>query len=213
MMKNYVITIARGFGSGGRQIGKLLGAELNIPCYESQILAMASEYSGLNQSLFVEVDERLKGRGFLSRLKLAPSNDEVLSPSEKRFVSDDNLFNIQVAIMKELARSESCIIVGKAANWILRKSPNVICVYIEAPRETCLREVRERLGVSESEAEQMIEKTDKYRADYFKHYTKGRVWTDPVLYDLILNSAKVSHENCVAIIKEYARLRGFISEV
>lgn len=206
-----MITIARGFGSGGRRIGQMLGAELGIPCYESQILSRASEYSGLNRSLFIEVDEKLKGRGFLSKLKLAPSHDDVLEPTEKRFVSDDNLFNIQVAIMKELALTESCIIVGKAANWILRTYPNVISAYIEAPREDCLRTVRARLGVSEAEAEQMIEKTDRYRADYFKHYTKGRIWTDPVLYDITLNSAKVGYENSVALIKEYARLRGFLA--
>ena len=66
-MDNYVITIARGFGSGGKQIGLRLSKKLGIPCYEKQILQMASDYSGINKALFHETDERLRGslRNFL----------------------------------------------------------------------------------------------------------------------------------------------------
>jgi len=202
---NYIITIARGFGSGGKRIGVDLGLELGIPCYESQILSMASEYSGINKDRFVEVDERL--RSFTSKLKLAPTTNFVLEPTDRNFVSDDNLFNIQVAIMEQLAHTESCIIVGKCANWVLRHYRNVLSVYIEAPRDVCVRSVMERLGVGLDEANRLIERTDRYRADYFKHYTKGRDWTDPVLYDMTLNSGRIAAEDCVELIAHYARRR------
>jgi cytidylate kinase len=206
-MNNYIITIARGFGSGGKQIGLELSRELNIPCYESQILSMASEFSGINIKKFTQVDEKLRGSGFLQGLKAAPNTDDVVSPSEKKFISDDNLFTIQTRIIRELAKTESCIIIGKCANYILRDLDNVISVYIEAPRAYCLRKVMEKLGVNEEEAHKLIAKTDKYRADYFHHYTGGRIWTDPVLYDMTLNSERIGSAQCVKLIKEYAKIK------
>ncbi|GHU56399.1 cytidylate kinase [Clostridia bacterium] len=208
-MGNYVITIARGFGSGGKQIGLTLSKELGIPCYESQILAMASDYSGISKNNFAQVDEKLRAGGFLQRLKAAPSTDDVVAPSDKKFVSDDNLFAIQSRLIKELAKTESCIIIGKCANYILRGEPNVVSVYIEAPRAYCLKSVTEKLGVDEQEAHNLIAKTDKYRADYFHHYTGGRVWTDPVLYDMTLNSERIGRDKCVELIKDYVRIKGF----
>jgi cytidylate kinase len=206
-MNNYVITIARGFGSGGKQIGLTLSRELKIPCYESQILSMASEYSGISIKKFAQADEKLKGSGFLQGLKATPNTDHIVSPSERKFISDDNLFSIQTRIIRELAKNESCIIIGKCANYILRDLNNVISVYIEAPRAYCLLRVMEKLGVTEDEAHKLIAKTDKYRADYFHHYTGGRVWTDPVLYDITLNSERVGNDKCVKLIKEYIKIK------
>jgi cytidylate kinase len=206
-MDNYVITIARGFGSGGKQIGLDLSHELDIPCYESQILSMASEYSGISIKKFAQVDEKLRGAGFLQGLKATPNVDHIVSPSEKKFVSDNNLFSIQTRIIRELAKNESCIIIGKCANYILRDLSNVISIYIEAPRAYCLRKVMDKLGVTEEEAHKLIEKTDKYRADYFHHYTGGRLWTDPVQYDMTLNSDRIGSEKCVQLIKEYIKIK------
>ena len=98
-MKNYVITIARGFGSGGKDIGERLSKALGIPCYERQILKMASEYSGINEKLFNEVDEKLKGSYIAKVLSGFPRTDSIAEPTEKEFVSDVNLYNIQAEIM------------------------------------------------------------------------------------------------------------------
>jgi cytidylate kinase len=206
-VKNYVITIARGFGSGGKQIGLALSKELAIPCYESQILAFASEYSGINQNNFNLVDEKLRGVGFLKRLQATPNIDHIVAPTEKKFISDENLFNIQTKIMRELAVRESCIIIGKCSNFVLRDLDNVISVYIEAPRAACLKSVVERFGVSEKEAHQMISQTDKYRAEYFKYYSGGRYWTDPVLYDITLNSDRVGRAQCAELIRAYVEIK------
>jgi cytidylate kinase len=205
-MKNYVITLARGFGSGGKQIGLALSKDLGIPCYESQILSMASDYSGIRRELFAETDERLRG-GLLQKLKAAPNIDHVISPSEKAFVSDDNLFSIQTRVIRELADTESCIIIGKCANYLLLDRPNVVSVFIEAPRAACVQSIVERMGVSEDEADALIAKTDKYRSDYYKYYTGGKTWDDPLYYDMILNSGRVGRENCVALIKEFVKIK------
>jgi cytidylate kinase len=168
---------------------------------------MASEFSGISIKKFTQVDEKLRGSGFLQKLKALPNIDNIVSPSEKKFVSDNNIFSIQTRIIRELAGKESCIIIGKCANYILRDLNNVISVYIEAPRAYCLRRIMDKLGVTEDEAHKLIAKTDKYRADYFHHYTGGRIWTDPVLYDMTLNSERIGSEKCVQLIKEYAKIK------
>lgn len=209
-MKNYVITIARGFGSGGKDIGNRLSKELGIPCYERQILEMASEQSGLSQELFKNVDEKLP-TGFLrKRLQGFPSTNYVVSPTEKHFVSDVNLYNIQARIIRDLANTESCIIIGKCADVVLRNFGNVISVYIEAPRDACVQSIMKKMSVTEQEANRMIYHTDKYRADYYKYYSGGGCWTNPTNYDLTLNSARIGRQQCVELIKDYLKIKGFI---
>lgn len=209
-MKNYVITIARGFGSGGKDIGNRLSKELGIPCYERQILEMASEQSGLSQELFKNVDEKLP-TGFLrKRLQGFPSTNYIVSPTEKHFVSDVNLYNIQAKIIRDLANTESCIIIGKCADVVLRNFSNVVSIYIEAPRQACVESIMEKMSVTEPEANRMIYHTDKYRADYYKYYSGGGCWTNPTNYDLTLNSARIGRQQCVELIKEYLKIKGFI---
>ena len=111
-MDNYIITIARSFGSGGKEIAALLSEKLGIPWYERQILTMASQASGIDESEFVEVDERLHGSYLIKSLTKLPTAN-VLRPESRAFVSDLNLYNIQAEIIKELSHTQSCIIVGK----------------------------------------------------------------------------------------------------
>lgn len=207
-MKNYVITIARGYGSGGREVGFLLSEKLGIPCYWTQIAKMASEYSGIHERLFHQVDEKLKGGYLLNKLKSQPNSDKIVEPSDKAFVSDFNLFNIQKKIIRELAKTESCIIIGKCSNYLLRDYDNVVSVYIEAPRKACVERLKNYLGIDEQEAAYQIYHTDKYRSDYYKYYTGGKSWTDPVAYDMTLNSDRVGIENCANIIIEYLKMSG-----
>lgn len=205
-MKNYVITIARGFGSGGKEIGTKLAGQLGIPCYEKQILKMASDYTGISEQLFAEVDEKLRGHSLMKRLLTTPS-DYVVEPSDKKFTSDQNLYNIQARIIREMAKTESFIVIGKCADYILKDLTNVISVYIEAPRRECVESIVRKMNVSEARANELIQKTDKYRADYYKYYTGGNYWTNPVNYDLTLNSARVGREKCVEVIRDYLQIK------
>lgn len=205
-MKNFVITIARGYGSGGRVIGRELSKRLGIPCYDDQILKMASELSGINKNKFVEVDERLRGGSFLRKLSGIPSAS-IVGPSEEGFVSDVNLFNYQAQIIKNVANRQSCIIIGKCANHILKDYGNVVSVYIEAPRKACVKSVVDLLDVTEDEANKMIYQTDRYRADYYKYYSGGEDWTNPVLYDMTLNSYRIGRERCVEVIIDYLKIK------
>lgn len=206
-MDNFVITIARGFGSGGKQIGLALSKQLGIPCYESQILSMASNYSGINKDLFFQVDEKLRGYHLIKRLMKSANKDDIVEPTDKSFISDVNLYNIQAKIIKELAKQQSCIIIGKCANHLLRDYDNTVSVYIEAPRAFCVKNVIERLGVTEEEAHRMIHQTDRYRADYYKYYTGGETWTNPVLYDMTLNSDRMGMDKCTELIIQYLKIK------
>ncbi|MFI3238673.1 MAG: cytidylate kinase-like family protein [Lachnospiraceae bacterium] len=204
-MKNYVITIARGFGSGGRTIGLELGKLLNIPCYEDEILDMASDESGINRTLFHETDERIRGNILFKKIQGIPRKD-VVSPREKEFVSDVNLFNIQSEIIRSLAQRESCIIIGKCADHVLAGYDNVYRIYVDAPREFCIDGVIEKMSVTVERANQLIVKTDKYRADYYKYYT-GNDWNSPANYDLIINSERVGRDKCPELIKTYVEFQ------
>lgn len=203
-MDNYVITIARGFGSGGKQIGIKLADDLGINCYENRILALASMESGYDESLFE--DEKLNGNALTNALAKIPRS---LSPRPviTKFASNPELFECQANIIRKLAETESCVIVGKCADYILRDYPNVISVYIEAPREFCLVRIENRMMISSRKANELIEKTDKYRAEYYKYYTGGNSWTNPVNYDLTLNSERVTIDNCVQLIKDYIKIK------
>ena len=202
----YVITIARGFGSGGKDIGMRLSGELGIPCYDRQILTMASDHSGIDESIFVENDEKLRGKYIANFLRRVPVTG-VLEPSDRAFVSDVNVFNLQAEIIRTLASTESCIIIGKCADDILRNRKNVISVYVEAPRYACVKSITEKMKVSPERAAKLIVSTDKYRANYYSYYTGGKKWNNPTNYDMVLNSDRIGREKCVEIIKEYIRIK------
>ena len=210
-MERFVVTFARGFGTGGKEIASKLAADLGIHCYENRILTLASQLSGLDENLFSEVNEKVRATGgFSSFLRGLPRSRNYISRNEK-FVSDDTLFEYQKKIIENLAETESCVIVGKCADWILRGRDNVVSVYIEAPRDFCIKRTIEHMGVTEETAAATISHTDKFRADYYKYYTHGNYWTNPVNYDMTLNSEKVGIENAVTVIKDYLKIKGLIS--
>ena len=205
-MDNYVVTIARGFGSGGKQIGSQLAKELGIHCYENRILTLASELSGVDETRFMGVDERLKGKSMMNKLRELPKAFAP-KPEKSKFVSDDRLFEYQREIILKLAKEESCVIIGKCADYILKDFDNVFSVYIEAPRAFCLKRIMDRMDITAEEATLAITSTDKYRSDYYKYYTGGNYWTNPVNYDITLNSDRLGIENCVELIKQGLKIK------
>ena len=206
----YVVTFARGFGTGGKEIASKLADVLGIHCYENRILTLASQMSGLDEEIFREVDEKIRNKGgFSSFLRGLPKAKNYIARNEK-FVSDDKLFEYQSKIIKDLAETESCVIVGKCADYVLRGNPRVVSVYIEAPRAFCLKRTMEKMGVTAEVAAATISQTDKFRADYYEYYTGGNYWTNPVNYDITLNSEKVGIEGCVEMVKHLLQVKGLI---
>lgn len=204
-MDNIVITIARQYGSGGKTIGQMLAKELGIAYHSRDILKMASERSGISEVIFGEQDEKLKRNRFFRRLTDVYTG-ELIPPESPDFVSAKNLFNYQAEIIKELAETKSCVIIGRAADFVLKDYPNVISVFVHADEEFNLARAMERNSMTEEEMKKFIEKTDRTRSEFYKHYT-GREWTDARNYDLCLNSGKLGFEKCVEEIKAYIDVR------
>ena len=150
-----------------------------------------------------------KGASYAGLMKGLPRSRKYIARNEK-FVSDDTLFSYQKQIIKNLADTESCVIVGKCADYILAGRHDVVSVYIEAPRDFCIRRTMEHMGVTEEVAAATIKQTDTYRAEYYAYYTHGNYWTNPINYDMTLNSERVGIEECVALIKSYMKIKGLI---
>lgn len=200
MDKKIVITIARGYGSGGKTIGKMLSKELGIPFYSREILYMASEDSGIALRLFDKNDEDVR-KGLFD-----PATNQyqgkLIPPEDSDFVSKENLFNYQAKIIKELAEKESCIIVGRCADYILKDYKNVVKVFIWAPHNSCVETVVDMFAMSEKEADKKIRKIDKHRSEFYHYYT-CRDWDNARNYDICLNSAELGFDGCVKAIKAY----------
>ena len=204
-MDNIVVTIARQYGSGGKTIGEMYAKEMGIPCYGRNLLQMAADESGISEQLFMQWDEKLRNSPLL-RMTTDVYDGKVIPPGQKDFVSAKNLFNYQAEIIKRLAKTENCVIVGRAADFVLKDDPNVVSVFVHASPEFNLARAMERNSMTTAEMEKFIASTDKYRAEYYKHYT-GREWSDARNYDLCLNSGKLGFEKCVEEIKAYIKVR------
>lgn len=206
-MGNVVITIARHFGSGGKTVGEMLAKDLGINCYEKEIIRMASEDSGISELLFNQADEKLKRTPlFFGKAKKGEYKGKLIAPGSDEFVSDHNLFNYQAKIIRELAEKESCVIIGRAADYVLKDYPNVVRVFVHASKEYCVQQAIERASYIGKDYEKFVEKTDKYRSDFYRYYT-GQEWTDARNYDLCLNSERLGYEGTMDAIEAYIKVR------
>lgn len=205
-MGRIIITIARQYGSGGKTVGEQLARELGINCYDRELMRLASDDSGIAEGLFGKADERLKSSP-LVKITRNIYKGQLIPPESEEFTSNENLFNYQAKVIKELAEAESCVIIGRCADYVLEEFDNVVSVFVHGSREFCLKMAKERLGYSsDKEVEKFINKTDKYRAEYYKYYT-GREWNDARNYDLCLDAGKLGIDRCVEAVKAYIGIR------
>lgn len=202
-MDKFVIAVTRTCGSGATSISRLLAQRYGIHMYDRNLLRLASEDSGINEALFAKADENVK-KSLLYKVSRKIYKGELIPPESDDFTSNDNLFNYQAKILKELANEESYICIGRAADYILKDYKNVIRIFIYAPFEKCVEKEITRLGLSEKEAIKHVRDTDKYRSDYYKYHT-GRVWKDPYNYDFCLNTGELTYEQCASLIEEYIK--------
>ena len=200
-MDKLVITIARSYGSGGRTMGKLLAQELGIKYYDREILRLASDESGIDEALFGKADEKLKNTS-LFKIARKAYQGELIPPESDDFTSNDNLFNYQAKVIKDLAEEESCVIIGRCADYILRDHPNVIRLYCYAPLLDCIKREQAQSSLSEVEIIKKINRIDKYRSDYYKYYT-GADWRDVRNYDFCLNTASMTYDQLIDVVKSY----------
>ena len=197
-MKSFVITIARSCGSGGVIIGKLLAKRLGIEYYDSKILHLASEDSGISEDLFANADEKLK-KTLLFNVSKSNFDGKVIPPESADFTSSQNLFNYQAKVITELANAEPCVIIGRCGDFVLKDHPGLLSVFISGSYDACAkREAREH-ALSLKSAYEKVDKINKYRADYHKYYT-GKAWGHPGNYDISISTDHFTDEQCVDII-------------
>lgn len=202
-MENYVITISRAFGSGGRTIGKMLSERLGIPYYDKDLIKLASEHSGINESLFGLADERISG-GIFKKGKVY--DGEIKSPSGADYTSEDNLFSFQAKVIKELAEKKSpCIIIGRCADFVLADRENTLRIFIWADKDTCVKNTMDVCGWDRKESEKQVDKINRERSAYYKSHT-GHDWADVRNYDLCLDTNKLGFEKCTKIIEDYINI-------
>lgn len=203
-MSNYVITINRSFGSGGKTVGKMLAERLGIHYYDRDLIRLASEESGINVKLFGRVDET--ARISLFKRYGREYGKTIIPPGSDEFTSDDNLFNIQAKTIRDLADKENCIIVGRCADHVLAGKSRLIRVFVDAPMDFRVHEVETRYGLPHRDAIREIEKIDRARAQYYRYYT-GQDWHDTRNYDLCLNSAALGFDRTTEVIRAYLDIR------
>lgn len=206
--KRLIITIGRQYGSGGAEVGGLLSKELGIPCYDKNILRMNSDESGIKESYFHLNDERA-GDKLLYRIvsSLVP---EIKAPSfGSDLVSADNLFRFQSEVIRKLAAEESCIIIGRCADYVLGEADGLVRVFLYADMEARIERIRAKQLYDDKDVVKNIRRIDKERRDYHRYYT-GRSWEDVENYDLMLNTSRLGIDGTVKTIKDYMRNRGLL---
>lgn len=184
---NFVITISREYGSGGRYIGKLIADKLGIKLYDKEFIETVAAETGLSEE-YIENNEQ-------KREVLAGLNNGYYFGLD----NSDDLFLKESELIKDIADKESCVIVGRCANFILSEKKNVLKVFIYSDTENKVKRATEFYGLSKSNAEKEIKRIDKLRANHYKYYTE-REWKNVANYDVCINSDVLGVEKTAEMI-------------
>lgn len=203
-MKHFIINIGRQLGSGGRSIAAILAKHYGITAYDRNLIELAAKESGLSQEFFENADEK-KSHGFFHSLFSARAATNALGGGDS-YLSNDTLFKVQSDIIRDLAERESCIFVGRCADYILREHPRCINLFFTANLEDRIARMTNEKGITPEQAEELIEKTDRRRADYYNFYS-GKTWGAAESYDLCINTSHLGHEATAKMLIEYIDTR------
>ena len=194
MDEKYVITITRQFGSMGRPIAKKLAEKLGIKYYDRDIVDMAAKKLNMPVSVIGELEESVQGRFFRMKYPLGMGTRDI----------QDNIFNEQRKIIQDIASKESCVVVGRCSDFILKEFPNSIHIYIYAPDEirfqTCINEFQ----MQPDEARKMMLEVDKARERYHKEYA-GYLPSDVRYKNLLIDSSILGLEGTAEILEDFVK--------
>ena len=192
-MKHIIITIGREYGSGGRLIAKQLSEEMGITFYDKQLITEVAKKTGFSENFIRDTEHQRPTNSFLYDLYTT-----VATPSVP-----DQVFIAQAKVIKDAAARESCVIVGRCADYILREEPHVLKVFVNAPIDQRIRRAREEYGVTEPNLESYVIRQDKARASYYNYFATGR-WGQSREYDLCVNS-RIGINAAVKVIRAAAQ--------
>ena len=201
-MGNQIYTIGREFGSAGDEVGRLLAERLGVKLYDKNLLAQAAKDSGFCEEIFENHDEKPTNSFLYSLVMDTYSGGNYSSAPFLDMPLNHKVFLAQFDTIKKIAERESCVIVGRCADYALASNPDCLNVFIHADIEDRNKTVSKRNDVTENKAKDLIQKKDKQRASYYNYYSCKK-WGDSRSYDLTLNTSKITPEQCVDIILAY----------
>ncbi len=199
-MKKCIITIGRQCGSGGHSIGKSVADKLGIPLYDRKLVEIVAERSGLSAET-VQREGEYASTSLLNSIASRGYSAYNAYQRENMFLPDQ-INAYQTELIKELAEKDSCVIVGRCADYILQDNNDCLHVFISAAMPERIKRVIAEHGIAPEAAESHVKNRDKKRAAYYKYLT-DRVWGAATNYDLCLNSSKLGMVCCVDIICNY----------
>lgn len=192
-MTKRIITISREFGSGGRFIGEEVAKKLGIAYYDKNIINEIAEKSGLSPEYIQENAELSPKKGLFA---YAFAGRDVTGKSV-----EDLVYEAQRKVILELAEKESCVIIGRNADYILKDRDDVLNVFIYGDTPEKIQRIRQIYHVSEKDAVKMMADTDKRRMANYNFYTNQK-WGKADNYTLCLNSSQLGYDRCEKIIME-----------
>lgn len=188
MAKNIIITIARQYGSGGREIGEIIAKNLGIPLYDKEIVKEAAQNSELSEEVLHTADESA-ANSLLYTLAMGSNMLGATMHFGYKMPINDKLFILQSDIIKNYASQGSCVIIGRCADYVLRDNPNLFRIFIYGDLDHRQERIRQRHPeIKSSQIVDTITKTDKRRASYYNFYT-GNKWGKFDNYDMAINSS------------------------
>lgn len=192
-MKKKIITIGRQYGSGGREIGEKLAKQLGYTFYDTLLLEKTASHSYISQSVLERYDERLADKWLNHALNSGALGMDQLPIPIRAVVS-------QFETIRKIGQTESAVIVGRCADYVLREQNNVLSVFIHAELEHRISRVAERNQVCEAEARKLIQNTDRHRAAYYEYYTDKR-WGHSESYHLCIDSGLLGIDGAVSVLQ------------
>ena len=199
---NYIYTIGRELGSCGYTVGKLLAERLGIKLYDKELLAQAAKDSGFCEEIFENHDEKPTSSFLYSLVMDTYSGGNYSSAPFLDMPLHRKVFLAQFDTIKKIADQESCVIVGRCADYALASNPDALSIFVHADMEDRIKRISKRENLTEHKAKDMIQKSDKQRASYYNYYTCKK-WGDARSYDLSLNTSKLTPNQCVDLIMEF----------
>ncbi|MDR3194652.1 MAG: cytidylate kinase-like family protein [Tannerella sp.] len=204
MNRIMILTVGRQFGSGGRVIGKKLAESFGIAYYDRELIQLASRESGLCRDVFEKADE--KASGSLTHAFMQGFSHMGVYAPQLNILSNEGLFQLQSDAIRKLGETESCVIVGRCADYILREHPHCISFFIHNRMENRIRHVVERQQATAEQARELIAKTDRSRAAYYGYFT-NKTWGKAASYDLSIDVSALGIDGTVAFMKAFVEKR------
>ena len=205
MKGNLVITIGRQCGSGGKKIGQMLAEKMGGKCYDKELLARAAKESGFCEELFETHDEKPTS-SFLYSLVMDTYSLGYNTSAYMDMPINHKIFLAQFDTIKKLADEESCVIVGRCADYALADYPNTVSVFVTGNDDDKVKYLMELYSVDKAKAKDIMVKTDKKRASYYNYYSSKK-WGDARSYDLCVNSSSIGADAAVDTILAFARAK------